>query len=501
MLAIALVLQLSLALVVLLYHRASISRLFEAEARQRADAVAAALRKADYRVTDDELRQIVNTTRGAGPYERMLVTLYLADGRALASSSSTPPRLDEFISGALPTTITQRQVVPALIDEGQTPSESLTVLRPLESVDGRRFVLMVASTDKQYRAMMGLAFRVLSISLLIGTIAAGVAGWMIAGLATAPLGQLRKIAGLLSPEVIEQDVNLPRPYSDTEAIERELQQVRSKLREALHAQDRFISHVSHELKTPIAVLLTEAQTLKSAQLPEEGREFVRSVTEEMQRLGGMVESFLTLTSIRGGKTLATGAACDINEVAMDAIVNCGKMARQYHVTLSPELIDRDPALMVFGDAGLLRVMIDNLIQNAIRFSPERMPVLVRVEDDGSEGVIKVRDYGPGVPAELIDSLFDRFVQGRPEASQIHSRRRGHGLGLTIAQGIAELHGGRISVRNVLAGGVPADDGSADHHGCEFTVRLPRIQESRPVTVAAAPSSQTALQPNMNRDYA
>jgi signal transduction histidine kinase len=247
-------------------------------------------------------------------------------------------------------------------------------------------------------------------------------------------------------------------------LERDLAEARARLRDALAVQDRFISNVSHELKTPISVVLTEAQTIQVSELPAEGQRFVQSVTDEMRRLSRMIQSFLTLARLHGGRTLEHTRTCIVNEFVMDAIAGCTPLARRAGVTLIPELAECEGPLIVTGEMDLLQTLVDNLIRNAVRFSPAGSPVQVRVTMDAPDCVVTVRDSGPGCPEDLLDKVSGRFVQvpmaGLPG--------RGNGLGLSIAQGIAELHGGRITVINVPAG------------GCEFAVRLP-------VTVSSTPS--------------
>jgi two-component system, OmpR family, sensor kinase len=134
-----------------------------------------------------------------------------------------------------------------------------------------------------------------------------------------------------------------------------------------------------------------------------------------------------------------------------------------HAILAEET-DRD--LLMIGDPELLRTLVDNLLRNAIRFSPQGSRIDVVVRTDGPDNIcICVQDKGPGIPQPLIDRIFDRFAQGRGE----EKLGRGSGLGLEIAQGIAELHGGRISASNL------------DEGGCEFCATLPLATSAAPDT--------------------
>ena len=458
-LAISFVIQIALMGVLLFYQRTAVNRFFDQRLRQRADVIADRIVQAGFHVSDEVLKSFSDAARRFVLSEARLVTLYSDDGSAIASDIR--PALDaEFVglpprgSGALPTRPFKIDI-PGLPDEhGSTQARA--VLESLVSPDGTRYILFMATSDTYYRAVIDQTERVLLLSLPVGMLAAAISGWMIGGLAIRPFEHFRRLSETLAPESIETDVEPTATPPEVAALERDLQETRAKLRSAFQAQDRFVSSVSHELKTPIATLLAEAQTLRTEGLSPEALQFVQSVMDETRRLARMTESFLTLTRIRGGNALPVSRPADTNEFVMDAIADCRKMARQHSVHLAPKLAIDGRSLLVLGDAELLRVVVDNLVRNAIRFSSPGQAVDVSVSTSADEVEIRVRDRGPGVPPEMLDRLFDRFVQAADEAQ----RARGHGLGLTIAQGITELHGGTISVRNVEAG------------GCEFEVRLP-----------------------------
>lgn len=325
--------------------------------------------------------------------------------------------------------------------------------------------LVVLTTDTFYARQTALILRILLVGGLFGTIASMISGWIIAGVAVEPLRRLAGIADKLVPNTVKQASNRPEfdEVQETPEIQQlasELHAAKVRIREAFAAQERFLSNISHEIKTPIATLQLEAQTLDRSRLPPEGMEFVESAEDEMRKLGRLVESFLTLTRVRDGQGEAPPHRCGANELVMDSLEDCALMAEQHGVRLDVQLADSEEALdaAVAGDPELLRTMINNLVRNAIRFTPRngRVRVLAMVRDDTF--CIAVRDEGPGLPPELLKEVFDRFVQSSEETR----RKRGHGLGLAIAQGIAELHGGRIHVKNLQP------------NGAEFTAELPLL---------------------------
>lgn len=467
MVGISAVLQLTLALVVTFYQRSTVGGFLVERLKVRADSVAEAVRKYDFQVTDADLSRIAGDNIRQTLYPRLLITVFNGDGSVVASNLRPAPTPESVgVPGVRfgPSVVVQRNLT-ALNDPAEKKSNGQhIVLKRVKAATGEDYVVLMGTTDVYYDTLLGLTGQVIGLTAAIGVAAAGIAAWIIAGLATAPLKELRSLAGSLSPDGIDREVPASASSSlssqELSTLRHEVQEARAKLREALHAQDRFISSVSHELKTPIAVLLTEAQTVDARGVNGDTRKFIQSVTDEMRRLGRMVESFLMLTKVRGGMSVVDAKIYGVNDLVIEAVQSCGKSARQYNVTLAPELADGENPPTVSGDAELLRVLMDNLIQNAIRFSPEKQRVVIRVIQGESDCTVSVRDFGPGVPDDIKDKLFERFVQGPGQG------QRGHGLGLSIAQGIAELHGGRITVRNVPDG------------GCEFAVRLPLAPQPR-----------------------
>jgi signal transduction histidine kinase len=198
---------------------------------------------------------------------------------------------------------------------------------------------------------------------------------------------------------------------------------------------------------------------------EEYARFVTDVQDGVRSLAQTVDSLLTLARSEAGIPVANVSAVSLNEMVMDAVERCSAAATQREVRLVPELVlpqGDEPDPTVLGDGALLRLMVSNLIRNAIRYSPPDDTVNVTIALEGDSAVITVRDHGPGIPAEFLDKVFDRFFRvGDPKSSF-----KGAGLGLTIVRGVARLHGGNVQVRNHPDG------------GCEFTVRLPRVNQAQ-----------------------
>lgn len=335
----------------------------------------------------------------------------------------------------------------------------LTLFRQGRS--GESFCLQVgARMDRVNEAVEDLR-RTLLTMLPISLIAVAIGSWFMAGRALRPIEQITKAARELTVDRLDRRLGLPAPKGDLAQMVASLNEMLERIEKGFRSQERFVAEVSHELKTPITVLLGEAQLLgRDARTIEEYDQFVASVEAEMHRLARTVESLLLLARANAGFPTALAAHVSLNDVITEAVRRCSSVAAHWEIDLRPELVlprDDEPEPMVRGDEELLCAMLSNLIFNAIRHSPVGHPVEINLATDETHSSITVRDHGPGIAPESLGQLFQPFASLSREGDPAS----GTGLGLTIVRSIAELHRGSITVS------IPPDG------GCEFTVRLPR----------------------------
>ncbi|MDX2146386.1 MAG: HAMP domain-containing sensor histidine kinase [Planctomycetota bacterium] len=339
-------------------------------------------------------------------------------------------------------------------------------VEPVTGSGSTPLAVLVCASESHTRAQLHIVQQVLLVSGLFGLLATAVSGWYIAGVAVEPLNRVRAMAEKLGPDSLTDRIASRDDSSEVIQLTRALDAARERIRASIAAQERFLSHISHEIKTPIATLLVEAQTLDRDALSPPAAQFVRTTEEEMRRLGRLVEGTLTLTRIRDGRRVAKLTKILVNDLVLGSVAGCGRMATQHEVVLSPRLLDGDETgeATIQGDPELLRTMIDNLVRNAISFSPKKGRVSVGVSIEAGRLRLTVCDQGTSLSSETLARMFDRFVQPADDWT------RRHGLGLAIAQAIAELHGGIITARTPAEGGV------------EFVVDVPlsrpRDDESR-----------------------
>ena len=225
--------------------------------------------------------------------------------------------------------------------------------------------------------------------------------------------------------------------------------------------DSFINAVTHELKTPIASLRLYLQTLETRDLtPAQRQEFYRVMHKDADRLTETVEQVL-----RAAEVVQTRQQRNWAPVNMAALLNeCVELARQRH-QLSADAIYCVPFSLstaittVLGDVDELRTVLSNLLDNAVKYSPEGVHITAEVGSEDQQVWVRVSDLGVGIPPADLKRIFKRFFR----AGRARSKVKGTGLGLFIVKSIAKKHRG-----DVVA------DSPGEGRGATFTVRLPRL---------------------------
>ncbi len=256
----------------------------------------------------------------------------------------------------------------------------------------------------------------------------------------------------------EHDVDLAQELADRAALALENARLYSEAQEAVRMRDAFLSIASHELRTPLTVLLGQSQLLErrlraNQQLDPRSERSVKTVINQAGRLNQLVNALLDVARLESGQLQLEVASLDLRAL-LQQIAEYIQLDLTHH-TLNLHVPD-EPVL-VAGDELRLEQVFQNLIQNAIKYSPEGGVIEVQLNRRGRHVSVSIRDEGIGIPASDLPGLFSRFFRAGNVATK---NIGGVGIGLFVVREIVQLHGGRIEVDSV------------ENAGSTFTVSLP-----------------------------
>lgn len=261
-----------------------------------------------------------------------------------------------------------------------------------------------------------------------------------------PLDNLAAEVAARSPDNLVPLVPLATPL-EARPLVTALNQLLERLAATLDNERRFTADAAHELRTPLAALKIQAQVAMATKDPEQNRHALAQVLASADRTTHLVEQLLRLARLDPIAQLPGLQALNLTDLANSAVsaAQSAAASKQQRLTLStPEA----PAT-IHGDHDLLTTALRNLIDNALRYTPEQGIITVCIEAGDGDVLLSVTDNGPGVPAEELPRLIERFYRGREASAE------GSGLGLAIVRRIAELHGARLEIANVEGGGFSA----------------------------------------------
>lgn len=243
-------------------------------------------------------------------------------------------------------------------------------------------------------------------------------------------------------------------------LSRALEELSRRLESHLEFIESFAADVSHELKNPLASIRNAAEMLAESEIPEDRDRFLDMVQSEIARMEHLLADVREITVIDAELEEEPRRRGDLSEL-LRSVVEGARIRNRGRVEIEADLEDE---VRIFGTPERLAQVFENLLSNAVSFSPRGGTVRVSLLSTNGEAIVHVDDQGPGVPPEHRDRIFDRFFSFRPveEEAARHS-----GLGLAIARAIVEGHDGALTV-----GETPGAGG-----GARFTVRLPRNQKS------------------------
>jgi signal transduction histidine kinase len=281
-------------------------------------------------------------------------------------------------------------------------------------------------------AIWALRLLLLGFVLPIATLASGVAGWLISDRIFRRIGQVARAAHDLRAGELGQRLDLPTASDEIGEMVAEMNAMIERLDAAFRAQRKFILDVTHELKTPVSIMLAESQVLGRASPvhePERYRGFVASVEEETRRLGQLLESFLTLARSSHGETYIAESLVSLNEVAIEAAARWEDVGRPLGTRVSVMLHDCEDdgdGVVVRGDQDLLVTMVENLLGAVSESAGPKRILELCIARDHDHATVTVRAIDPSSKLPPTRRIVNQ---------------RGHELKLAIVEGVVSLHAG------------------------------------------------------------
>jgi len=322
---------------------------------------------------------------------------------------------------------------------------------PLERLgaEHERHVLQVAAPLRSRNAMLSRVGVFLAVLSLAATVATFAGSWWLAGRAVRPVHEVIDQAEAIGAQSLDRRI---RSYADTLEYQRlvdVLNTMLERIQGAFEVQRQFAADASHELRSPLTAMRGELElALRREREPTEYRRALESTLEEVIRLSRITEDLLVLARSDSGALLTRVEPTDVAGVVRRVMDRLEGSASGKGVHLEAEATgdatgEIDPVLV--GQA------VWNLLENAIRHTPERGTVRVVTRGAVGEVSVTVEDSGPGFSAEALERAFDRFFRGDPARSR-QQEASGTGLGLAIVKGVVEAHHGSVRAGNGPSGG-------------------------------------------------
>jgi heavy metal sensor kinase len=327
---------------------------------------------------------------------------------------------------------------------------------------GRIFIVVVAQSLHGQEEELERVRRAFYVAVPLALVIASLGGYFLARKSLAPVVEMGERAAHINAESLGERLPTGNERSELGRLARTFNELLARLDVSFEQQRRFMADASHELRTPVAIVCGESEVALSqaARSSEEYRESLTILHEEGRRLTRVVEDLFTLARADAGQYGLSPVTFYLDETLAECVRAVRSLAAQHGIGLMHQHGGEEMPLR--GDEGLVRRMILNLLDNAIKYTPAGGEVRVELAREGDGYTIRITDTGGGIPEEARPHIFERFYR----ADKVRSRNGGGaGLGLSIASWIAEAHGGRVALER------------SDKTGSTFRISLPSSTEA------------------------
>ncbi len=339
-----------------------------------------------------------------------------------------------------------------------TPILAISHLHFFES---KPLLIRLGYSTKPLRERLLEFIGLLMLAMPLALVAAGFAGFRVAGKALNPLERMARQTEQITARRLNERIPVDNPNDELGHMARVLNGLLVRLGESFEKLQHFTSDVSHELRTPLAAMRSVGEVgLQEDHCAEKYRDIIGSMLEEVAKLTSMIDTLLTIAHADSGAIELQRSVFSIMDLVQESAGVVGVLAEEKKQMIS---VAGDDQISVFADRSFLRMAVINLLDNAVKYSPSGSTICLILSDEKNSSnqtefvQLAIEDEGPGIPEDKASHVFDRFYrvdEGRTRDAG------GAGLGLAIAKWVVEAHAGSISVIR------------RSPNGSIFSIRLP-----------------------------
>jgi len=390
----------------------------------------------------------------------MRITRARADGRGVVLFQSGEPRDRGFDPATVPPLSPLPQADSwrkVRLPDGAALMIA-AVAHPASS--GARYVVEVGASTAPIDATIKRLLIVLGAGFPVAMLFAVAGGFFLVRRALAPVDRIALKAEAITQHSLSERLPVAESGDEIERLSVSLNHMINRLEEAVQSSKRFVADASHELRTPLTVMRGEIESaMAGRELAPRLRETLGSLLEEVDRLAAVVEGLLALSRLDAGEARSEWVRFDLGELVANTADQMSLLAEDKDITVS---CDAAPQVYVEGDRARMKQLVVNLLDNAIKYTPNGGGVRLHVRRENAHALFEVSDSGIGIPPEALPHVFERFF--RVERSRTREQG-GAGLGLSIVKSICAAHGASVDVQ------------SSPEQGSRFSIRVPLAAEA------------------------
>lgn len=397
-------------------------------------------------------------------YGNVLAEKPLGGGRAgsIAFPAGMPPPDEKIYLYTIPSSTEAR--------EPRRIAAAHVTLEP----GGRDYIVLASQSLDTVLNQLERRRRILLVTALMSIVAAGFASWFLIRRSFAPVIEMSERALHISATNLDERFHVGNAKDELSRLAATFNDLLSRLSTSLALQRHFMADTSHEMRTPLSIICCAASVTLKLDEPtrDDYQDSLRLIQQEGRRLTQIVEDMFCLARADSGGLKIESTEFDLDELLLDAVHAIDWLASTKNIKAQIDSLDESPA---HGDPHLLRRIFLNLLANAVKHTPPRGRIFVRLETLRDRYRVSIRDTGEGIPEEHHSLIFQRFYRvtaSGPSDDDLSNFKTGAGLGLPIARMLAQAHGGDVTLQY------------SDRQGSTFVCDLPIMRKVQGLQVPA-----------------